>query len=121
VKELAYISTDGYSEADFRHGPIAVIQPGFPILLVAPKGKVFWHLSDLFNQLNERKAECLVISNDDTAFTGAYQQIRIPAIPEWLSPIVAVIPGQVFAMQQALIRGYEVDKPRGLRKVTVTI
>ncbi|MGB1289196.1 MAG: glucosamine--fructose-6-phosphate aminotransferase, partial [Aggregatilineales bacterium] len=68
-----------------------------------------------------RNAETLVISNAGEALTHTKQTMRIPAtVSEWLTPIVAVIPGQIFAMHQALIRGYEVDKPRGLSKVTVT-
>ncbi len=120
VKELCYMSTHGYSEADFRHGPIATIQQGFPVMLVAPKGVTLPYQLDLLNVLKERGAECLVISNDDEALAGGHYGMRIPDVPEWLSPILAVVHGQVFAMKQALYRGYPVDKPRGLNKVTVT-
>ena len=121
VKELAYIEGTGYSEADFRHGPIAVVQPGFPVLLVAPKGKMLPKMLDLADKLAERSAECLVISNDEAMLEKGHQMMRLPRdVPEWLSPIVSVIPGQLFAMQQAVVRGYPVDRPRGLSKVTVT-
>jgi len=120
VKELTYISSEGYSEADFRHGPIAVVNSGFPVMLVAPKGKVFEQMADMLQQLNQHKAETLIISNDADLLTKATKPLVIPEVPEWLSPVVSVIPGQVFAMEQALTRGLEVDKPRGLSKVTIT-
>jgi glucosamine--fructose-6-phosphate aminotransferase (isomerizing) len=121
VKELCYITGDPYSEADFRHGPIAVVHPGYPVMVVAPAGKTLPAMLDLLEKLHERKAELLVISNEETAFTHAQNAMRLPAaMPEWLSPIAAVIHGQVFAMRLALVKGHEVDQPRGLTKVTVT-
>lgn len=120
VKELCYLSTTGYSEADFRHGPIAMIQPGFPVMLVAPLGSTVATMKDLAQKLIERDAEVMMISNDENALALARYTMHLPVMPEWLSPIVAVMPGQVFAMLQALHRGNAVDKPRGLSKVTVT-
>lgn len=120
VKELNYISSEGYSEADFRHGPIAVVQSGFPVMLVAPQGKVFGQMADMWDKLHERKAETLIISNNADLLHKGTKSLPIPSISEWLSPIVSVIPGQVFAMQQAMVRGFEIDQPRGLTKVTVT-
>ncbi|MBI5961437.1 MAG: SIS domain-containing protein [Chloroflexi bacterium] len=121
VKELCYITGDAYSEADFRHGPIAVIHPGFPVVVVAPAGKTLPGVLDLLEKLHDKKAELLVISNDETAFKYAQNPMRLPAdLPEWLSPIVAILHGQVFAMRLAIVKGHEVDQPRGLTKVTVT-
>lgn len=120
IKELTYITGEGYSEADFLHGPIATIQPGFPVIAVAPQGKTLARMRDLIAKLTERGAEVLVISNDADTLAQGKKHMPIPDVPEWLSPIVAVIPGQVFAMHQALLRGYPVDSPRGLSKVTVT-
>lgn len=120
VKELSYIVSNSYSEADFRHGPIATVGSGFPVLIIAPQGRVFPKLLDLTEKLKERGAECLVISNEAKILELADKSMPIPKVPEWLSPIVTIIPGQIFAMQQALVRGYAVDKPRGLSKVTVT-
>ncbi len=120
VKELTYIASAGYSEADFRHGPIAVIDRGHPVILVAPQGPTLAGMVDMAKGLRERDAETLIISNDDDLLRAGTQALPIPAAPEWLSPIISVMPGQVYAMQQALARGYEVDKPRGLSKVTIT-
>jgi len=120
VKELSYIASEGYSEANFRHGPIAAIDRGHPVILVSPHGKNLAGMVDMCQRLNELDAETLVISNNSDLLGQGRQAMTIPSTPEWLSPILAVMPGQIFAMQQALARGYEVDKPRGLSKVTIT-
>ncbi|MBL8131354.1 MAG: SIS domain-containing protein [Anaerolineae bacterium] len=122
VKELCYISAEGYSEADFRHGPIATILPGFPVLVVAPAGRTFEQQRDLLVKLNERGAECLAVSNDSSLAALTQRVLPIPAdVPEWLSPILSVMPGQVFAMNLAMMKGLPVDQPRGLTKVTNTV
>jgi len=121
IKELCYIPGEEYSEADFRHGPIAVVQPGFPVILVAPQGNTFAKQLDLLNQLHQKGAECLVVTNSAECEGLARRILPIPAnVPEWLSPILAVIPGQMFAMSLAQSRGLPLDQPRGLTKVTVT-
>jgi len=120
VKELSYIASEGYSEANFLHGPIAAIDRGHPVILAAPHGRNLAGMVDMCRRLNDLGAETLVISNNSDLLGHSRQAMAIPSTPEWLSPILAVMPGQIFAMQQALARGYEVDKPRGLSKVTIT-
>ena len=120
VKELTYIASEGYSEADFRHGPIAVIDRGHPLILVAPRGATLAGMRQMAADLAQRGAEILMISDDKDLLGSGTKAMPIPAAPEWLSPIVAVMPGQVYAMQQAIARGYDADKPRGLSKVTIT-
>ncbi|MEM6280739.1 MAG: SIS domain-containing protein [Chloroflexota bacterium] len=120
VKELTSVIGEGYSEADFRHGPIATISNGFPVILVAPAGKVSPQLRDLITKLQEKRAELLIVGNEDDLLSQAANALRIPAVDEWLSPIAAVVPGQIFAMHQAIVRGLPVDKPEGLQKVTIT-
>jgi glucosamine--fructose-6-phosphate aminotransferase (isomerizing) len=120
VKELCYIVGEGYSEADFRHGPIALIAQGFPMIVVAPSGKTTEIMIDFLHKLQERRAESLVISNNPELLEQGSKKMHIPQISEWLSPIVAVVPGQIFAMRLAIEKGHEVDNPRGLNKVTVT-
>ena len=120
VKELCYIASEGYSEADFRHGPIAVIDRGHPVILVAPRGKALAGMKAMSDDLAERGADRLIISDDAELLASATRAMPIPSAPEWLSPVIAVLPGQVYAMRQALARGYDVDKPRGLSKVTIT-
>lgn len=121
IQELCYITGHGYSEADLRHGPIAMIQPGFPVVTIAPSGKALPLMLDLLDKLAEKQGECIVFSDDETALAKGKNGVRLPSgVPEWLTPVVAVIPGQVFAMRLALAKGYPVDKPRGLTKVTLT-
>jgi glutamine---fructose-6-phosphate transaminase (isomerizing) len=120
IKELCYIPGVEYSEADFRHGPIALMQPGFPVFVVAPQGQAFSTVRDLLDRLKERHAELLVVSNDDAALGFGHKAMPIPAMPEWLTPIAGIIPGQLFAMNLAIARGNTVDKPIGITKVTVT-
>lgn len=120
VKELTYIASEGYSEADFRHGPIAVIQPGYPVILVAPPGRTFAGMAAMGEKLTELQAETLIISSDSDLRRRGAQAMPIPPAPEWLAPAVSVMPGQIFAMEQARARGLNIDKPRGLSKVTIT-
>jgi glucosamine--fructose-6-phosphate aminotransferase (isomerizing) len=121
IQELCYLTGHGYSEADLRHGPIAMIQPGFPVVTIAPSGKALPLMVDLLDKLHEKEAECIVFSDDQSALNKGKNGVLLPAnVPEWLTPIIAVLPGQVFAMRLALAKGYPVDKPRGLTKVTVT-
>jgi len=91
------------------------------VIAIAPAGKTLPAMLDLLEKLHEKKAELLVISNDERAFAHAHQAMRLPAdTPEWLTPIVAVIHGQVFAMRLAVVKGHEIDRPRGLPNVPVT-
>lgn len=121
IKELCYITSEEYSEADFRHGPIAIVSDGFPVILVAPKGKTLPLMSDLLTTLEGKGAERIVISNDETTRNAAEYSLSFPAdVPEWLSPICAILPGQVFATRLAEVKGHDLDQPRGLRKVTIT-
>lgn len=121
MKELTYTIVEPYSSADFLHGPMAVIEPGFPVVVVAPSGAVLPELHSFIETLKERGAEIIAISNDP----GILELARTPLalaqdIPEWLSPLITIIPGQLLAMHLAHTRDYDVDHPRGLRKVTET-
>lgn len=110
IKDLCQITAEEYSEADFRHGRVPIIKHGFPVMVIAPSGKPMPLLIDLLQHLNQRHAECIVITDDLNISHYAQSLIALPPhIPEWLSPICAVIPAQYFAMQLALAKGYEVD------------
>jgi glucosamine--fructose-6-phosphate aminotransferase (isomerizing) len=122
VKELCYVSGNGYSEADFLHGPIAELHPGFPVMVVAPEGRTLGAMTTFLEKLRERSAEALLISNAEMLFGEARQVMRLPkGVPEWLTPIPAIIPGQMFAMLLAAARGNPLDQPHGLTKVTYTL
>lgn len=122
LKELTYTIADPYSSADFLHGPIALLEKGFPVLVVAPQGKVFPPLMKMLKQLSaDQLAELVVISNDAQALSFARSPISLPAgIPEWLSPIVSIIPAQLFVYHLARTKGIDPENPRMLEKVTET-
>ena len=120
IKETSYVIAEPYSSADFLHGPAAMLEGGFPVVLVAPRGK----LTDggaLLDLLEARQAEVIAISNDPEVLRRAPAPLAIPGdVPEWLSPVVAVVPGQWLAHALATARGLDPDRPRGLSKVTHT-
>ncbi len=122
LKETCLIVAEPYSSADFRHGPIALIEPGFPIVAVAPTGEVFDDVARLILELRQRRATIAMISNDAFLLSHADLAMTLPTtIEEWLSPIIAVIPGQLLALTLARARGLDPDRPRGLQKVTQTL
>jgi glucosamine--fructose-6-phosphate aminotransferase (isomerizing) len=121
LKELTYVLAEPYSSADFQHGPLALVEQGFPVIAVVPEGEIASEMLDFLRQLREREAELVVISALDEALSLAQTRLSIPVgIPEWLSPLLAVIPGQIFALGLTLAKGFAPDHPRGLRKVTLT-
>jgi glucosamine--fructose-6-phosphate aminotransferase (isomerizing) len=115
LKETSYVLAEASSTADFLHGPVALIETGLPALLVAT-GRTAPELPALLDQLPER----VVISDRDDLLAPAALALPCPAAPDWLSPLVAVVPGQLFAVALARARGLDPDAPRGLRKVTET-
>jgi glucosamine--fructose-6-phosphate aminotransferase (isomerizing) len=122
LKELTYTMVEPYSSADFLHGPLAVIEHGFPAIVIAPSGAMLPELKEFMGTLRQRQAELLVISDDDAALEMAHVPLPLPAaLAEWLSPLTAIIPGQLLAMHLAHIRQYDPDHPRAIRKVTETI
>lgn len=121
VKELTGINANPYSSADFRHGPIATVYKGFPVISIAPYGHAFDDMAQMFYDVKLLQAETISISADDRILAESNIGFRIPKeIPETLSPIVSVIPGQFLGRQLAIERGLNPDKPQGLRKVTET-
>jgi glutamine---fructose-6-phosphate transaminase (isomerizing) len=122
LKELTYVVADPYSSADFLHGPIAMVDQGFPVMAVAPDGSVFSTMLELLQRLRTQPAaELLVISDKTEALQVAQSPIVLPAgIPEWLTPLVSIVPAQLFSYYLALTKGYDTEKPRSIHKVTLT-
>lgn len=122
LKELTYIIAEPYSSADFQHGPIAMVEGGFPVLAVAPQGKVFDSMLEMLVRLRERQhAELVVISDDTRALSLAQSAMRLPnGIPEWLTPLVTIVAGQLFACHLTRAKGYDTETPRSITKVTET-
>ncbi len=122
LKELTYVMATAYSSADFRHGPIATIDTGSPVILIMPTGQAFDDMLDLAASLQARGAELLIISESSQALALATTPLPIAAsLPEWLSPLSAIIPGQILALHLTLAKGLNPDVPRGLQKVTRTL
>ncbi len=121
LKELTYTIVEPYSSADFLHGPLAVIEHGFPTIVIAPSGDMSAEMGRFMRTLKGRQAEILVISDAAEILDQAHIRLQLPVpVPEILSPLTAVLPGQIFAMHLAAIRNYDPDKPRALRKITET-
>ncbi len=121
LKELTYIIAEPYSSADFQHGPVAVVEHGFPVFAVVPEGILGGELVGFFKQLRDKEADLVVVSAEPDALALAQTRLSLPAgIPEWTSPLVAVVQGQLFALGLTLAKGYNPDQPRGLHKVTLT-
>lgn len=122
LKELTYVLTEPYSSADFQHGPIAIVEHGFPVLAVAPQGPVFDEMLSLLRELkDDHRADLVVISDAEEALELATTPVQLPAdVPEWLSPIVSIVLGQLFAYHLTRAKGFDTEKPRGLSKVTHT-
>jgi glutamine---fructose-6-phosphate transaminase (isomerizing) len=115
LSELTGVVAAPWSSADFLHGPIAIVEPGFPLLAIAPSGPTLPGMREVLAAAGERGAELTVIS--DAPFEG---RIPLEPVPEWLSPLVAVIPAQLLAVGAAEHLGRDVDRPTGLQKVTRT-
>lgn len=122
LKELTYIIAEPYSSADFQHGPIAMVEGGFPILAVAPTGKVRDSMLNMLTRLRkEQDAELVVISDDADVLSLAQSPVQLPLhIPEWLTPLVSILPAQLFARHLTQVKGYDTEKPRSITKVTET-
>jgi len=121
LKELAYVVAEPYSSADFQHGPVAMVERGFPVLAVIPEGAVAEELVALARNLRARGADIVALTPLKAGEDVAGRFLPLPGnVPEWLSPIVTVVPGQILAVELARVKGIDPERPRGLAKVTVT-
>jgi glutamine---fructose-6-phosphate transaminase (isomerizing) len=115
IKETCSVMADGYSAADLRHGPIAAVTRGLPVVALRTAGPAFSDVASLVDELRARGAAVLVFGADEQA------DVQLPAqAPESLVPIAAVVRGQQLAHGLALRLGRDPDSPEGLTKVTVT-
>jgi glucosamine--fructose-6-phosphate aminotransferase (isomerizing) len=119
LQELTYVVAQPFSTADFLHGPIAVVEPGYPVLAVSVLGPTHDDLVAVLDRALSLGARVLAISDD--LGLGADMISTIPAgLEEWLTPIPAIVAAQVFSYRLTLARGLDPDRPRGLSKVTRT-
>jgi glucosamine--fructose-6-phosphate aminotransferase (isomerizing) len=122
IKELTSIAAEPYSPADLMHGPVAVLGPASPLLAVAVEGPSLASVTDAVAEARSRGAHCLLLSDSADLRSGdGDARVALTPVPEWLSPLVAVLPAQVLAAELAGALGVDVDAPFGLRKVTRTI
>ncbi|WP_072806609.1 glutamine--fructose-6-phosphate transaminase (isomerizing) [Rhodococcoides yunnanense] len=126
LKELAYMHAEGFAAGELKHGPIALIEDGLPVIVImpSPKGRAVLHSKLLSNirEIQARGARTIVIAEegDEAVRPFADHMIEIPAAPTLLQPLLSTVPLQVFAAEVAQARGYDVDKPRNLAK-SVTV
>jgi glutamine---fructose-6-phosphate transaminase (isomerizing) len=121
LKETNYIAAESYSPADFIHGPTAMVDENCPVIVVAPSGVLLGELQEAISQAAKRGGEILVISDDRETLASGRLALPLPGgVPEWLSPLVAVLPGQLLALHMVLERDRDPDRPRGLSKITLT-
>ena len=122
LKELARVVADPYSAADFRHGPLALVERGYPVLAVATSGAVAADLVMLLREIREDfGADLVVVSDREDVRAIGQRSIPVPAgVPDHLAPIVSIVPAQLFAYHATRARGLDPDAPRHISKVTLT-
>jgi glucosamine--fructose-6-phosphate aminotransferase (isomerizing) len=121
MTETSYLVAKPYSGADFLHGPIAMVSDGFPCFLYAADGRTYPSMVELALKLKEREGEMVVVAHSPEILEVATKPLQVPvAIDERLSPLLYIVPGQLWAFHLARVRGQDPDRPRGLSKVTLT-
>ena len=121
LMETCYVVAERFSSADFFHGPLAIVERRFPVILFAPKGVSNKSNSDLLGQLKELHADSFSITNDSKIASLSSRTLKMPEMDEFLSPIPFIIPAQLFAALLAEAKGINPDAPRSLSKVTKTL
>jgi glucosamine--fructose-6-phosphate aminotransferase (isomerizing) len=119
LMETTYVSAHAFSGADLMHGPIAMVSRDLPVLAVAPAGAGATALAPVLASLRERAAELVVLGGRASRAPGE-PGYTLREVDEDLSPISDIVPLQLLALEAALARGLDPDRPRGLRKVTRT-
>jgi glucosamine--fructose-6-phosphate aminotransferase (isomerizing) len=120
LKEISYVHAEGYAAGEMKHGPIALISPGMPIVVLNSPGRVDEKVRSNIEQVKARGGHVICVGADAASLELADETLPTPATIEWLSPVLNVIPLQLFAYHHALARGCDIDKPRNLAK-SVTV
>ncbi len=122
LKEISYIHAEGYSAGEMKHGPIALIDENFPSVFIAPQDSVYEKMLGNMEEIKARDGKIIAIANEGDKIIKklADDVIYIPQTLELMSPILSIIPLQLFAYYMAVLRGCDVDKPRNLAK-SVTV
>ena len=122
LMETCYVVAERFSSADFFHGPLAIVERRFPVIMFAPSGVTKKSSIDLLENLRELHADCLSITNDEDIAAMSPGSLRLlSGTDEFLTPIPFIIPAQLFAALLSEAKGLDPDAPRSLKKVTKTI
>lgn len=121
IKELTGVAAEPYSPADFLHGPIAIVGDGFPVLAIAVAGPALAGTLGLVETVQDRGAAVTLITDKPEQAPAGVDVLEAVAVPEWLSPLVTVVPAQLLAVGLAERLGVDVDAPAGLQKITRTV
>ena len=122
LKELSYVHAEGFPAAELKHGPIALIEDGMPVVAIATECHVYPKMLSNIQEVRARGAEVIAIATEGDQQIGAMADhvLEVPSTPELLSPVVVTVPLQLFAYHMAKLRGCDVDQPRNLAK-SVTV
>jgi glucosamine--fructose-6-phosphate aminotransferase (isomerizing) len=122
LKEISYIHAEGYPAGELKHGPIAMLDPDVPVFAVAPQSHTYDKLISNIQEVRARRAQVLAVATegDEQIQAQAQEVLLIPSTLEALTPVLAIIPLQLFAYYVAVERGCDVDQPRNLAK-SVTV
>ncbi|MEW6072318.1 MAG: glutamine--fructose-6-phosphate transaminase (isomerizing) [Planctomycetota bacterium] len=120
LKEISYVHAEGYPAGEMKHGPIALIEPGMTTVVVAPRDGVVEKLRSNVEQVRARGGHVIAVGSDPECLAVAHEAIEVPDAGPWLSPVLDVVPLQLFAYHVAEARGCDIDKPRNLAK-SVTV
>lgn len=122
LKEISYIHAEGLPAAEMKHGPIAMIDPGMPVVVIAPRDHTYGKILSNIEEVRSRDGRVIAVANepDRELERVADEVLYVPATIPCLSPLVTVIPLQLLAYHTAVVRGHDVDKPRNLAK-SVTV
>jgi glucosamine--fructose-6-phosphate aminotransferase (isomerizing) len=122
LKEISYIHAEGYPAAEMKHGPIALVDADTPSVFLIPRGAVFDKVMSNLEEIKARGGPVIAVAceGDEEVAARADEIIYVPEVPDYLQPLVAVVPLQLLAYHIALLRGCDVDKPRNLAK-SVTV
>jgi glutamine---fructose-6-phosphate transaminase (isomerizing) len=122
LKELSYIHAEGYAGGEMKHGPIALISDGFPVVAIAPRDSSYERMLGNIEEVRAREGQVIAVvqPGDKLVANKAQHVIEVPAAAELLAPLVTVVPLQLLAYHIAVRRGCDVDQPRNLAK-SVTV
>jgi len=122
LKELSYVHAEGYAAGELKHGPIALLDPDTPLVAIATQGAVYDKVVSNVAEARAREAPIIAVATEGDEGIGHYAHdvLYVPATPEAVSPVIAVLPLQLLAYEVAVERGTDVDQPRNLAK-SVTV